>query len=256
MELLDIRIIDIIDIVLVAFLLYYIYKLIKGTVAINIFIGIVIIYAIWKVTELLEMEMLSKILGGFLGVGMVALVVVFQQEIRRFLLMLGSANFSARKKFLKQFRSTSDSKLISTIDAVTQACKKMSKSKTGALIVFERNNSLDFVKSTGDEMLIEINQPIIESIFYKNSPLHDGAVIIEGNYITGSRVILPVTDNQNINSRLGLRHRAAIGITEKTDALAIVISEENGKLSLIKNGELIPIKNSEILKSNLETELQ
>ena len=132
MELLDIRIIDIIDIVLVAFLLYYIYKLIKGTVAINIFIGIVIIYAIWKVTELLEMEMLSKILGGFLGVGMVALVVVFQQEIRRFLLMLGSTNFSARKKFLKQFRSTSDSKLISTIDAVTQACKKMSKSKTGA----------------------------------------------------------------------------------------------------------------------------
>ena len=256
MELLDIRIIDIIDIVLVAFLLYYIYKLIKGTVAINIFIGIVIIYAIWKVTELLEMEMLSKILGGFLGVGMVALVVVFQQEIRRFLLMLGSANFSARKKFLKQFRSTSDSKLISTIDAVTQACKKMSKSKTGVLIVFKRNNSLDFVKSTGDEMLIEINQPIIESIFYKNSPLHDGAVIIEGNYITGSRVILPVTDNQNINSRLGLRHRAAIGITEKTDALAIVISEENGKLSLIKNGELIPIKNSEILKSNLETELQ
>ena len=111
MELFDIRIIDIIDIVLVAFLLYYIYKLIKGTVAINIFLGIVIVYAIWKITELLEMEMLSKILGGFLGVGMVALVVVFQQEIRRFLLMLGSTNFSARKKILKQFRSTSDSKL-------------------------------------------------------------------------------------------------------------------------------------------------
>ena len=116
MELFDIRIIDMIDIVLVAFLLYYIYKLIKGTVAINIFLGIVIVYAILKITELLEMEMLSKILGGFLGVGMVALVVVFQQEIRRFLLMLGSTNFSARKKILKQFRSTSDSKLESSIE--------------------------------------------------------------------------------------------------------------------------------------------
>ena len=115
---------------------------------------------------------------------------------------------------------------------------------------------MDFVRTSGDELYATISSPIIESIFYKNSPLHDGAVIIEGNFITGSRVILPVTDNQNINSRLGLRHRAAIGITEKTDALAIVISEENGKLSLIKNGELIPIKNSEILKSNLETELQ
>ena len=255
MELLDIRIIDIIDIVLVAFLLYYIYKLIKGTVAINIFIGIVIIYAIWKVTELLEMEMLSKILGGFLGVGMVALVVVFQQEIRRFLLMLGSTNFSARKKLLKQFRSNSDSKLISTIDAVTQACKKMSKSKTGALIVFKRNNSLDFVKSTGDKMFIEINQPIIESVFYKNSPLHDGATLIEDNVITATRVILPVTNDNEIPERFGLRHRAAVSITEKTDAVCITVSEESGQISYIMDGNFVLFDDIEELNELLERDL-
>ena len=255
MELLDIRIIDIIDIVLVAFLLYYIYKLIKGTVAINIFIGIVIIYAIWKVTELLEMEMLSKILGGFLGVGMVALVVVFQQEIRRFLLMLGSTNFSARKKLLKQFRSNSDSKLISTIDAVTQACKKMSKSKTGALIVFKRNNSLDFVKSTGDKMFIEINQPIIESVFYKNSPLHDGATLIEDNVITATRVVLPVTNDNEIPERFGLRHRAAVSITEKTDAVCITVSEESGQISYIMDGNFVLFDDIEELNELLEKDL-
>jgi len=255
LELLDIRIIDIIDIVLVAFLLYYIYKLIKGTVAINIFIGIVIIYAIWKVTELLEMEMLSKILGGFLGVGMVALVVVFQQEIRRFLLMLGSTNFSARKKLLKQFRSTSDSKLISTIDAVTQACKKMSKSKTGALIVFKRNNSLDFVKSTGDKMFIEINQPIIESVFYKNSPLHDGATLIEDNVITATRVILPVTNENEIPERFGLRHRAAVSITEKTDAVCVTVSEESGQISYIMDGNFVLFDDIEELNELLEKDL-
>tara|TARA_B100000809_G_scaffold266781_1_gene331524 strand:- start:5239 stop:6012 length:774 start_codon:yes stop_codon:yes gene_type:complete len=255
LELLDIRIIDIVDIVLVAFLLYYIYKLIKGTVAINIFIGIVIIYAIWKITELLEMEMLSKILGGFLGVGMVALVVVFQQEIRRFLLMLGSTNFSVRKKLLKQFRTTSDPKLISTIDAVTQACKKMSKSKTGALIVFKRNNSLDFVKSTGDKMLMEINQPIIESIFYKNSPLHDGATLIEDNVITATRVVLPVTNDHDIPERFGLRHRAAVSITEKTDAVCITVSEESGQISYILDGNFVLFKDIEELNEFLERDL-
>ena len=118
----------------------------------------------------------------------------------------------------------------------------LKKNKTGALFVIEKNNSLDFVRTTGDELNCIISAPVIESIFFKNSPLHDGAVIIEGNYITGSRIVLPVSENENINSRLGLRHRAALGITEKTDAIAVVISEENGKLSLVKNGELKQIK--------------
>lgn len=240
MDLLDIRIIDIIDISLVAFLLYYLYKLVKGTVAINIFVGIVILYVIWKLTELLEMELLSKILGGFLGVGMFALIVVFQQEIRKFLLMVGSTNFSARKKVFKKLNLFNEQENVHTnISAVVAACTKLGHMQTGALIVIRRNNSLEFIKSTGDPMHVELNQPIIESIFYKNSPLHDGAMIVEDNTITATRVILPVSDQKNIPNRFGLRHRAAIGITEKTDAVCLVVSEENGQLSYVKEGDLI-----------------
>ena len=141
------------------------------------------------------------------------------------------------------------------IDEFISACEILKKNKTGALFVIEKNNSLDFVRTTGDELNCIISAPVIESIFFKNSPLHDGAVIIEGNYITGSRIVLPVSENENINSRMGLRHRAAIGITEKTDAIAVVISEENGKLSLVKNGELKQIKSIESFKSKLEEEL-
>ena len=240
MEFLDIRIIDIVDIVLVAFLLYYLYKLVKGTAAINIFIGIVIIYGIWRLTELLQMELLSKILGGFLGVGMFALIVVFQQEIRRFLLMVGSTNVNARRRFFNKFKLFSeDSTHKDYVESILEACRKMGDSKTGALIVFQRNNSLDFVKHSGDEMNLAVNQPIIESIFFKNSPLHDGATIIEDGIITATRVILPVSNDRKIPLRFGLRHRAALGITEKTDAVCLVVSEENGQISYLKDGEFI-----------------
>ncbi len=256
MEFLDLRIIDIIDILLVAFLLYYLYRLIKGTVAINIFIGIVIIIAISEVTKLLQMELLSKILGGFLGVGMFALIVVFQQEIRKFLLMLGSTNLNARKRFFKQFRLLSKEAGITTnIQAIMSACQSMSRKNMGALIVIQRNNSLDFVKNTGDEMNIEINKPIIESIFYKNSPLHDGAMIIENNTITATRVILPVSNGRNIPLRFGLRHRAAVGISEKTDAVCIVVSEENGQISYLKDGEFVLFNEIDDLAKQLENDL-
>jgi len=136
-----------------------------------------------------------------------------------------------------------------------KSCQKLSESKTGALFVIERNNSLDFVKNSGDELYVEISTPIIESIFFKNSPLHDGAVIIDGNFITAARVILPISENQNIDPRLGLRHRAAFGITEKTDAIALVLSEENKKITFIKNGEIFSYKNFENLKTMIEAEL-
>lgn len=236
----DIRIIDIVDIVLVAFLLYYLYNLVKGTVAINILVGLIIVYAIFVVTQLLEMELLSKIIGGFLGVGMFALVVVFQPEIRKFLLMLGSTNFSARKRILKRFQFFgSENGSQTNIENIISACERMASTKTGALIVIQRNNNLEFVKNTGDEMDLKINRPIIESIFYKNSPLHDGAIIIEDNKITATRVILPVSNDRSIPGRFGLRHRAAVGITEKTDALALVVSEETGQVSYIRDGDFV-----------------
>ena len=240
MSFFDIRITDIIDIVLVAFLLYYLYNLVKGTVAIKILVGLIIVYAIFVITQLLEMELLSKIIGGFLGVGMFALVVVFQPEIRKFLLLVGSTNISARRMLTRRFQfAGASSKPRTNIDAIVGACKKMSASKTGALIVFQRNNQLNFVKDTGDEMDIEVNQPIIESIFYKNSPLHDGAIIIEENKITATRVILPVSNDRKIPSRFGLRHRAAVGITEKTDAVSLIVSEENGQISYVKDGGFV-----------------
>ncbi|MAQ76243.1 MAG: TIGR00159 family protein [Aquimarina sp.] len=241
MDFINLRILDILDIVLVAFLLYYVYKLVKGTAAINIFIGIVMIYLVWKLTQFLAMEMLSSVLGEFIGVGMFALIVVFQQEIRKFLLMIGSTNFGRRRNFLKQLKFMRDTteESLTDINAIVHACENMGESYTGALIVIKRNTSLDFVKTSGDQMDISVNAPIIESIFYKNSPLHDGAMIIEDNRIVATRVILPVTNDREMPLRFGLRHRAAAGITEKTDALAIVVSEETGQISYLKNGGFI-----------------
>ncbi|MFH6602097.1 diadenylate cyclase CdaA [Maribacter algicola] len=237
----DFKITDIIDIILVAVLLYYIYKLVRGSVAINIFIGIVIVWAFWKLTELLDMKMISSMVGGFMQVGLIALIIVFQQEIRKFLLMIGSTNFANKRNFIKHFKFLRQEGLSTdaNIDAIVRACEKMASTRTGAIIVLERNNSLDFVKSSGDTMNAEVNLPILESIFYKNSPLHDGATVIKDNHIVATRVILPITNERKIPLRFGLRHRAAVGITEKTDALALVVSEETGDISYIKNGEFV-----------------
>lgn len=256
LDFLDLRILDIVDIVLIAALLYYLYKLVKGTVAVNIFIGIVIIYFVWKLTQLLQMEMLSNVLGEFIGVGMFALIVVFQQEIRKFLLMIGSTNFARRRKFLQTLKLIKDDlETPNDVEAIVRACENMGKSNTGALIVIQKSTSLDFVKNTGDNMKILVNQPIIESIFYKNSILHDGAIIIEDNYITATRVVLPVSNDRTIPLRFGLRHRAAVGITEKTDALALVVSEETGQISYIQDGEFVMFEDREELIRKLQADL-
>ncbi len=257
MEILDtIRILDVIDILLVAALLYYAYKLVKGTVAINIFIGIVVVYLIWQLTELLKMEMLSTILGQFIGVGMFALIVVFQQEIRKFLLMVGSTNLTRGGGVFKNFQfSKSDKVLEIDVNAILEACVNMGKTHTGALIVIRRTTSLEFVKASGDVMGIAVNRPIIESVFYKNSTLHDGAMIIEDNMITATRVILPVTQERKIPLRFGLRHRAAVGITEKTDALALVVSEESGDISYVKNGAFVLYKTIDELRELITEDL-
>ncbi len=248
-DILNLRFIDYIDVILVALLLYYVYKLVKGTVAINIFIGIIIIYLVWKLTEFLNMELLTGIFGGFMKVGIIALIVVFQPEIRKFLLMVGSTNFNRRREFLQRFKflKTDITEDSTDIEAVISACNKMSMSKTGALIVFERNNNLDFLATSGDEMNIQVTQPIIESIFFKNSPLHDGAIIVNDNIVKATRVILPVNNEKNIPQRFGLRHRAAIGITEKTDALALAVSEETGHISYFKDGEFIAFEDTNTL---------
>ncbi|MFV0530255.1 MAG: diadenylate cyclase CdaA [Flavobacteriales bacterium] len=238
-----------IDIFAVAFLLYQLYRLIRGTVAVNIFLGFVAGYFLWRVVDYLEMELLSGILGAFFQVGFLALIIIFQQEIRRFLLLMGSNTLLARlPSFLKKTNSTDNHRVIQSI---LNALTKMSGEKTGALIVLKGENDLSDLIQKGDQMNIEINAPIIESIFYHNSPLHDGAVIVEGKKITSTRTILPISYNQNIPNHLGLRHRAALGITEKSDAVALVVSEETGFISYVKNGVRKPIHHIDELEKLL-----
>lgn len=233
---------DALDILLVAFLLYYIYKLLKGSVAINIFIGIALIVLVWKVTEALDMEMVSGLLGTLISVGAIAILIVFQPEVRKFLLMLGSANFTNRSNFFKQLiNSKSDINHNIHITEIVEACADMASQKTGALIVIERSQNLDFVSSSGDAMNIEVNRPILESIFFKNSPLHDGAIVVRKGYIVAARVILPLSKS-NLPPRYGLRHRAAVGITEKTDAVCLVVSEETGRMVYSKDGEIVTFR--------------
>lgn len=257
LEFFDFSFIDIIDIALVALLLFLFYRLVKGTVAINIFIGIVIIYLIWKLTDALNMDVLSNILGNFISVGFFALIVVFQQEIRKFLLLIGSTNFARRRNLVKYFRfldSTPD--LVNlNINEVVKACFSLGQQKFGALLVIERNNDLEFVKNTGDTTNIQVNSSILESIFYKNGPMHDGAVIIQNDSIQAARVVLPLSENRELPKRFGLRHRAALGVTEKTDALALVVSEQSGHISYVKNGEYQIIRDPEKLKSLLQEDL-
>ncbi len=238
MSFLDFSFLDLLDILLVAFLLYQLYRLIKDTVAINVLIGVAAIYLIWKLVEVLQMELLSEILGQFIGVGVIALVIVFQQEIRRFLLMIGSTNFTRRRMFFKQLkflREEEEQKV--DFQAIAKACESMSKSKTGALIVLEGDSKLGFYSSTGTAIGADISVGLLESIFNKNSPLHDGAVIISENKIVAAGCILPLTEKTALPSRFGLRHRAAMGISEKANATAIIVSEETGDISIVQDNQ-------------------
>ncbi len=250
----DIRLLDIIDILLVAYLLFELYRLLRGTVAINILIGIIAIFLIWKLVDALKMELLSEILGAFISVGFIALIVIFQKEIRQFLLALGTPTFLKKRKgkilfwtFDMQYRAELD------IDKIVVASQRMADARQGALIVITEKNDLRHFIETGVRIDALISPHLIENIFYKNSPLHDGAVIISGNKIVAAGCILPVSDNSNLPPRMGLRHRAAIGITEQSDAVAIIVSEQNGKISFCKEGERITVQPAK-LKDILEEE--
>lgn len=249
--------IDVIDILLVAMLLFYLYKLVKGTVAINIFIGIVIIYLIWKLTDLLNMDVLSNLLGKFISVGFFALIVVFQQEIRKFLLLIGSSNFTNRRNVVRYFRflNQNDRVVNLNLNILLDSCEEMSKSKTGGIIVLQRSNSLDFTISETNGAKIKLVPQILETIFFKNSPLHDGAIIIKDNIITATRVVLPVSESTSIPKNYGLRHKAGAGISEKTDALVIVVSEQRGLITYIKDGEFINFTSVDKLKRTLSEDL-
>ncbi|MGB3946386.1 MAG: diadenylate cyclase CdaA [Bacteroidia bacterium] len=253
----SLRWIDVVDILLVALLIYQLYYLIKGTVAVNIFTGILLFYLLWLIVKGLNMSLFGSILGKFIDVGFIALLIVFQQELRRFLLFIGTSDiFTARKlsKSLFDFKWQVNTEVSLDINAIVKACKNMSESKTGAIIILTKNNDLKFYANTGDAIQARVSVRIIESIFYKNSPLHDGAVIISNNIITGARCVLPVTENTDFPAHLGMRHRAAVGITESTDAIAIVVSEQTGEIAVAKEGKLKHSINPQLLREILEKE--
>lgn len=248
------RFLDVLDILLVAFLLYQLYLLIKGTVAFNIFVGLFLVYLFWLVVRALNMELLGNFMGQFIGVGILALIVVFQPEIRRFLLLIGSN--PQVNKFLRVEKLFHSDKTKSAsgqhLRMLVRACENMAKTKTGALIIIAQNSELKEYIRTGEKINARISDALLETIFFKNTPLHDGAVIINGNKISAARCILPLTSKVNINPLFGLRHRAAIGVTENSDAFAIIVSEENGNISIAEGGELTPNISVIELSSRLE----
>lgn len=233
----DFTVKDFIDILLVAVLLYYSYKIMKSSGSINAFVGILVFVVIWLVvTQVLDMRLLGSIMDKLVSVGVIALIVIFQDEIRRFLLSLGSHhNVSGLVRFF--MRNDASRPNHDDIMPIVMACISMGKGKVGALIVIERNFSLNDIVRTGDEIDANISQRLIENIFFKNSPLHDGAMVIRKKRILAAGCILPVSHNQDIPKELGLRHRAALGMSQASDALCIIVSEETGGISVAHKGQ-------------------
>jgi len=227
--------IDFIDIILVAAIMFWIYRATRGTNAPYIISGIIMIYLMWVVVRTLNMELLSNILGQFVSVGVIALIIVFQPEIRRFLQMIGMRQ--KRFNFIARIFNRNDNTSVTIIAPIVQACREMSAHKTGALIVIGRQSDLRLITASGIAIDAKISTPLLENIFFKNAPLHDGAVVIEGDRIVAAKCILPVTQS-DVPKSYGTRHRAAIGMSEISDAIILVVSEETGGISIAHGGTI------------------
>lgn len=251
---------DAIDIILVAIILYLIYNLVRGTSAINVFIGLALIYVAYIIVRAFDLKLLGSLLSKFVNVGVIAIIVLFQQEIRKFLLYIGSNEFIKRKNWKQfvrlNFGGAIPDNTILSVREISAACFSMSESKTGALLVISRKTDLKFYIQSGIAIDSVINAKMIENIFFKNSPLHDGAVVIQDNRIVAARCVLPVTEKENFPAHYGMRHRAAVGITEVSDAVAISVSEQTGAVSLTVGGEIQAGLSKEKLEYLLEKYLE
>lgn len=227
--------IDFIDILLVAGLMFAIYRATKGTSAPYIFFGIIVIYIVWVVVKALNMELLSTILGQIISVGVIALIIVFQPEIRRFLQIIGMQQ--KELSFITRIFSSSRNNSDINTSSIASACLEMSGNRTGALIVIAQNDDLQSTIESGITVDANVSVSLLKNIFFKNAPLHDGAIIIDGNRIVAAKCILPVTQS-NVPKDYGTRHRAAIGMSEISDAIIVVVSEESGSISIARNGQL------------------
>lgn len=253
----DFGIKDLVDIILVALMLYYIYRLMRESRSLNVFLGIMVFVLIWLlVSQVLEMKLLGSILDKLVSVGVIALIVLFQDEIRKFLYNLGAhQRFRSIAAFFSSSRQKDDEEDKETIMPIVMACMNMAKAKVGALIVIQRKDSLNDIIATGDRIDSNINQRLIENIFFKNSPLHDGAMVVSKKRITAAGCILPVSHSLDIPKELGLRHRAAMGISQESDAIAIVVSEETGRISVAMRGEFRLRLSAEELEAVLANEM-
>ena len=253
----DFGIKDIVDIFLVALMLYYVYRLMKESRSLNVFIGIMVFIVIWLfVSQILEMRLLGSIMDKLVSVGVLALLILFQDEIRKFLYNLGAhQRVQTITCFFKSDRKKGEKVDKGVIMPIVMACMSMAKKKVGALIVIERDTPLADIVKTGDLIDANINQRLIENIFFKNSPLHDGAMVISHKRICAAGCILPVSHDIDIPKELGLRHRAAMGISQESDAIAIVCSEETGRISVAINGSFQLRLSAEELESILTKEM-
>lgn len=236
-----VRIWDILDAVIVSYLVYRVYKLLRGTIGFTIFIGVLALSAVWWLVGILEMKLLTLALGRFFAYGVLILIIVFQQEVRRFLLLLGDTALKGRMNFLNRFFGDSIDIVKETsphVDTVMEVVNHLSKTRTGGLIVFDRDTGSSHLNSSGVRIDAELSAPLLNNIFFKNAPLHDGALVINRGRIMRASVILPVTNKPNISNRLGLRHRAALGVSEIANVATLIISEETGKISYTVGGKL------------------
>ena len=249
---------DILDIGLVAVLLYQLYRLMQGTLAIRIFIGVLVLYFVFLVVKTARLQLLSLILDQFTGVGVLAVIILFQPELRRFLILLGMTTALGRNKFLRnviQFFSKNEVPALD-IEEVTSSLMLMASAKTGALIVVSKDNPLDAFTALGDPLDALVSRRLLLSIFEKNGPMHDGAVIIHQNRIVAARCILPMSEKTSVSARFGTRHRAALGISEETNALVLVVSEETGTISLVQAGRIEGSLGEDDIRHQLITYLQ
>jgi uncharacterized protein (TIGR00159 family) len=242
MGFIQMSIIDVLDIVLVATILFYIYKLIRGTQATSILFGVVVIYISWIIARAFNMELMSGILGSVVSVGLIAMIIIFQTEIRKFLQTLGANSQHTGpvayiyRLLTNQKRAEKDD-IMAVIDPVVRACGSMSNSLTGALIVIRQEGSLKEIMDTGVVIDANITDSLIKNIFFKNSPLHDGAMVIAGGRIASAKCVLPSTKSE-VPLSFGMRHRAAMGLCEESDAIVVVVSEETGAISVAQNGKI------------------
>lgn len=246
---LDISWVDIVDVLLVTILLYQLYILMKGSIAVKVFLGLLSVYLIYLIVKALKMELLTSILDQFIGVGVIAAIILFQQEIRKFLLILGKTTFNNEKLLIRWPWRKKIKKETFNLNPIVESAKILGGTNTGALIVFARGSDLKYYAESGDMLDAIISKRLLISIFQKNSPLHDGAVIIANNRIKAARCILPVSESDQLPGSFGLRHRAAIGMTEVTDSLVLVVSEETGQISLALDGKI----ETNLSKSELKT---